>query len=94
MRINLVPDVAIEPGHQWIVLPNTPEGLALGLVLTNNNDEAARFVGDELHVPHNGAVDARIVELIDWLAHVRYSAHSLIQLTFIEEGHKVPESPA
>jgi len=83
--IKLEPDPDIEPGHQWIILPNTTEGLALGTFLTNNDTGAhAQFIDNQLYVPHNAAVDARIVDLINELAHVRFSAPGLVQLELTE----------
>lgn len=86
MKINLHPDISVEPGHQYILLPATDEGRQLAALLTRREqisdlwDEALQAY----KVPHNAQVDARIIELVDWLSHVRFTAHSLLQLTFIE----------
>ncbi len=40
--------------------------------------------GGDLLIPHDAKVDERIVNLIDQLAHARYQAPDLIQMTMKE----------
>jgi len=82
INITLEPDMAIEPGHQWIVVPNDPDGWALLKLLCGNRRIAG--AGDYIRVPHDAKVDAAIVLLIDVLAHVRFQAPDLIQMTMEE----------
>ena len=81
--ITLEPDMNIEPGHQWIVLPNTEAGRAL-LTLLGCEYQPTIKRGNEILVAHDQQVDHAIVQLIDQLAHVRFSAPELIQLTIVE----------
>ena len=89
MDIRLDPDMNIEPGHQVIVLPATSKGNLLARLLTET-DDATPFVwpletsGFEIRIPHTADVDVRIVELIDQLSHVRFSAPGLIQMKMKE----------
>lgn len=82
IHITLEPEFDIEPGHQWIVVPNTKDGHALVRLLTGDRPPIRR--GDQLLVPHDAKVDARILHLIDQLAHARYQAPGLIQMTLKE----------
>lgn len=84
IEIALEPNMNIEPGHQWLVIPDTRDGRALALLL-GGLPLVKR--GGSLLVPHSAPVDERILNLIDQLAHVRYQAPDLIQLTLQE----VPE---
>lgn len=84
IRIDLQPDPNIEPGHQWLVIPNSPEGLALATLLMPRGDAPRVFKGENIYIPHGQSVDQNIVELIDQLAHVRYQAPGLIQMTLQE----------
>lgn len=85
----LEPDMSIEPGHQWIILPTTAEGNALAKLLTGK-EELISFLdvyskgGMTLKIRHDYDVDKNIVKLIDELAHVRFSAPGLIQMTLTE----------
>lgn len=91
MQIDLVPDMSIEPGHQVIKMELAEDSKALSFLLTGErdvwllckNDESAD-TGVSIHIPHTAEVDARIVELIDQLAHVRFSAPGLVQMTMAE----------
>ncbi len=82
IRIALEPEMGIEPGHQWIVVPDTDEGRTLAQLLTGAAPLIQR--GGDLLIPHNTKVDERIVNLIDQLAHARYQAPDLIQMTLRE----------
>lgn len=82
--ITLEPDMNIEPGHQWIVLPADLTGYALADLLLNGSLSKMRTDGASLMIAHDHEVDARIVTLIDELAHVRFLAPNLIQLTMEE----------
>lgn len=82
MRIVLEPELGIEPGHQWLVLSDTPEGRALAFLLMGGLPFVRR--GKQILVPHNERVDRQLVTLIDELAHVRYQAPDLVQLTMEE----------
>ncbi len=82
--ITFQPDMSIEPGHQWIVLPADPTGYALADLLLNGSLSRMRTNGTSLMIAHDHEVDARIVALIDELAHMRFLAPNLIQLTMEE----------
>lgn len=82
IRIALEPDVNIEPGHQWLVLPNTPEGQVMARLLIGSAPTVRR--GEHILIPHDAHVDGQIVELINALAHVRYQSPVLVQLTLKE----------
>jgi len=79
-RIKQAPDASIEPGHQWLVLPNTPDGTALAWLLMDHPDNVD-YQDDGIRIAHTAGVDQILVELIDQLAHVRFSAPGLVQLT-------------
>ena len=81
--IQLEPEASIEPGHQWLVLSDTPEGHALAAVLTGGAPLIKR--GKQILVPHDAKVDEQIVRLINELSHVRYQSPSLVQLQLVEE---------
>jgi len=78
-RIKLVPDADIEPGHQWLVLPYTEQSISLCVLLMGTFQPA--FHDGQICVAHTAEVDERLVALIDQLAHVRFSAPGLVQLT-------------
>lgn len=87
--ITLEPDPAIEPGHQWLILPTTSDGNALAKLLSGKSDvyEFAALDGETalvLRIPHSVEVDRNILHLINLLAHVRFSAPDLVQLSLIE----------
>ncbi|MGB8984143.1 MAG: hypothetical protein WCC12_19905 [Anaerolineales bacterium] len=84
IQITLEAELSVEPGHQQIVIPDTDEGRALVQLLTGTQPLAQR--GSDLLVPHDANVDERMMQLIDQLAHVRYQAPDLIQLTLKEAG--------
>ena len=81
--ITTEPDMNIEPGHQWIVLPDTEEGWSL-LTLFGCENQPTIKRGNEILVAHDQQVDQAIVQLIDELAHVRFSAPGLVQMTMTE----------
>jgi len=81
-KILLEPELSIEPGHQWLVLSDTPEGRALAFLLMGGLPLVKR--GKQILVPHNDRVDQQLVALIDQLAHARYQAPDLVQLTMAE----------
>lgn len=76
------PDMNVEPGHQFIVLPDTEEGAALLTLLGGDHPTIKR--GNEILLAHDYHVDRMIVQLIDELAHVRFSAPGLVQMTLQE----------
>ena len=81
--ITLEPDMNIEPGHQWLVLPATEEGRAL-FQLLGGTVENISTRGGEILLAHDYLVDRNIVALINQLAHVRFSAPDMMQLTMAE----------
>lgn len=83
IHITLEPEASIEPGHQWLVVSDTPEGRALATLLMGGLPLVRR--GSELMIPHDRQADENIVKLINQLAHVRYQSPSLVQLTMVEE---------
>lgn len=82
--ITTEPDMNIEPGHQWLVLPDDVEGDALLTLLDGTTPTIKR--GDNILLAHDYEVDQKIVALIDQLAHVRFSAPGLVQLELTETG--------
>lgn len=82
IQITLEDELSVEPGHRQIVIPDTDEGRALVQLLTGTQPLIQR--GSDLLVPHDANVDERMMQLIDQLAHVRYQAPDLIQLTLKE----------
>ncbi len=82
IHITFEAELGIEPGHQWIVVPDTDEGRALVQLLTGGQPLIQR--GSQFLVPHNADVDEQIVHLIDQLANARYQAPDLIQMTLKE----------
>lgn len=76
------PEARIEPGHQWLIVPNNPEGQALATLLHGRLPLIKR--GDQLMIPHDERADHAIVALIDELARVRYEAPALVQLSMAE----------
>jgi len=86
--ITLKPDMSIEPGHQWLVLENGVQdgidGFFLAALLNDIAPEDWRFVDNKIQIAHTAEVDRRILLLIDELAHIRFSAPGLVQMTMIE----------
>lgn len=86
--ITLEPDMSIEPGHQWLVLENGVQdgidGFFLAALLNDIAPEDWQFVDNKIRIAHTAEVDRRIVLLIDQLAHVRFSAPGLVQLSMGE----------
>ena len=80
------PDMSIDPGHQWLIVPNTVYGRALELILTGDEWEEHPD-DDKLYIAHTADVDTAIGELINTLAHVRFSAPGLVQF-------RLPLAPA
>lgn len=79
--MQLVKDENVEPGHQWILLPKTAQGIALAQILTGG---FVLLADTRIRVAHTAEVDRRIVELVNLLAQVRFSAPDLVQLTLME----------
>lgn len=86
--ITIVPDPNVEPGHQWLHIPVTPAGHALCRLLLGTDPgpfvfktEAGELV---FRMPHDANVDQHMLDVIHMLAHVRFSAPDLIQLTLTE----------
>jgi len=86
ITITLEPDMSIEPGHQVILLPLTSEGVALSKLLLDRAEwSRLEFSeGGSIRIPHSEDVDRKIVQLIDELAHVRFSAPNMVQMTLAE----------
>lgn len=84
-QIIFEPDPNVEPGHQWLVLPNNMAGLALAELLTGGPVDS-HWLDKTIRVPHTADVDGRIVALINQLAHARYSSPSLVQLQLMEDA--------
>jgi hypothetical protein len=82
INIGFRPDPDIEPGHQWLVVNDDVHGRALATLLTGGVPLVQH--GDQILIPHNEQVDRQIMELIDELAHTRFAAPSLVQLTLVE----------
>jgi hypothetical protein len=76
------PDMSIEPGHQWLMIWNNLEGYALAYAIAGQAQ--IRKEGQFLLVAHTQAVDETIMDLINQLAHVRFSAPNLVQITLLE----------
>ena len=91
IRIQLEPDADIEPGHQWLIVPDSTEGRALITLLFGRPALIKR--GGNLLVPHYENVDANIVALIDELARIRYESPVLVQLSLVADpaAHYVHE---
>jgi len=85
LNIILKPEMGIEPGHQFLVVPNNPEGLALVGLLVPRGAAPQIYAGEFIYIPHNVSVDQHILNLIDQLAHARYQAPSLVQLKMVED---------
>jgi hypothetical protein len=81
--ITLEPDPDIEPGHQWIVIPDSENGWALMTLLGCDHQPTIKR-GNEILIAHDQQVDRAIVQLINQLAHVRFSAPDLVQLMLAE----------
>jgi hypothetical protein len=81
INITLKPEMGIEPGHQFLVVPNNPEGLALVGLLMPRGAAPQIYAGEFIYIPHNNSVDQHILNLIDQLAHARFQSPTLVQLT-------------
>lgn len=77
--ISAIADEAIEPGHQWIVIEDTPDGEALAGLLGGGAAEWQPAEG--WRIPHDYAADARLMAMIDLLTDIRFGAPRMIQLT-------------
>lgn len=84
IQIQRKPDLSIEPGHQVLVLPYSEEGCAMARLLTGEHSLSRYLRGEDIQIPHDSMVDARIVDLINTLADIRYQAPQLLQLTMVE----------
>ncbi len=78
IKIKTEPDMSIEPGHQWLVFPKTAYGYFLARLLADCTPIIQEV--DGYRVAHTHTVDCAIVDLIDALAHVRFSAPNLVQI--------------
>ena len=83
LKIAVEPDATIEPGQQWIVLPDTPDGQALARLLTGG----VVFIRRDKHilVPHEEKVDQEIVGLINALGYIRYQSPAMVQLILMAD---------
>lgn len=87
INIQTKPDMSVDPGHQWIVLPRSFNGYAPARLLV---DRAPIIPTDDGYmIPHTYVVDTAIKELIDALAHVRFSAPELVQITLPEAAESI-----
>ncbi len=84
IHITLSPDPDVEPGHQFLVVDNNEKGRALCKLLMGELIGLKIDNGRKLAIAHNADVDREIVELINELARVRFSAPDLVQLTLQE----------
>ncbi len=87
ITITLLPDMSIEPGHQFIEVADDAFGRALASLLTgipHEHIQVNEVETNKISIAHDFIVDARIVKLLDQLAHVRYSSPSLVQMTLSE----------
>ncbi|HJS17312.1 MAG TPA: hypothetical protein VJ785_01090 [Anaerolineales bacterium] len=87
IRIVTEPEARIEPGHQWLIVPDSPSGRALADLLHERRPLIKR--GGSLLIPHDEHVDQVIVQLIDELARVRYESPVLVQLTMVMDEEEV-----
>lgn len=86
--IELIPDAKVEPGHQVLAI-DFERGFYLAALLVeplppeswSYSEDGNRMI---VLVPHTDAVDQKIMDLINELAHVRYSAPNLVQMTLSE----------
>lgn len=94
MILQTKPDMSVEPGHQWLVLPGTDHGYALAMLLAPHLLPKQDDDGNLL-IPHTHVVDTGILELINTLAHVRFSAPGLVQMTLgeVREGRDLTLTP-
>jgi hypothetical protein len=84
IRIRLEPEMSIEPGHQWLVVSDSPEGWALVTLLMGHSKVVVKR-GKDLLIPHDARTDENIIKMINTLAHVRYQSPELVQLTMIAD---------
>jgi hypothetical protein len=77
LKITTEPDSSIEPGHQWIIISNTPKGRGMAAVLSGRLPDSA---GD-LRLAHDQAVDEMLITLVDLAADLRITSPHLVQLT-------------
>ena len=78
-RIAAQTALEITPGHQRLLITNDDAGRAL-MALLDPTLEAAGD-GGWLTVPHTAEVDARLLELFNLCAAIRFAAPNLVQLT-------------
>lgn len=76
--IKTEPDQSVEPGHQQLVISDTPLGGALSYFLTSSVLAPAK--DGYLHFKHDYIVDDRLLSLVDLAAHIRLTAPGMIQL--------------
>lgn len=86
IRIVALDDLSIEPGHQWLGFSVEGGGAQLAALLDpdfENRPEAAHLRAEHpgwLWLPHNHAVDDRLLELFDAVTAIRIGAPQLMQL--------------
>jgi hypothetical protein len=85
LKITTQPDSSIEPGHQWIIISDTPKGRGMASVLSGRL-LTAPTVGTDLRLAHDFEVDEMLKLLFDLVAEIRVTAPSLIQLPLIKKG--------
>jgi hypothetical protein len=77
-------DMSIEPGHQWLIIPVIGGAYLARLLVGTGASEYCDAITGTYRIPHTAEVDEQIVALINTLAHVRFSAPGLVQLTMEE----------
>lgn len=73
-------DPDIEPGHQYLLISNTPLGRALATILTSAIRPEPAADG-YLNIAHDYQVDENLMLLVNLAAHIRMTAPDMIQLT-------------
>jgi hypothetical protein len=91
-------DMSIEPGHQWLIIPVIGGAYLARLLVGTGASEYCDATTGTYRIPHTAEVDERIVALINALAHARFSAPGLVQLTMDEavgdQGSAVSHQPS
>jgi hypothetical protein len=77
LKITTEADPTIEPGHQWIILSNTPKGRGMAAVLSGRLPQT----DGDLRLAHDQAADEMLILLVDLAADLRITAPHLVQLT-------------
>lgn len=73
------PDANVEPGHQKLLISNTPLGRAFVIVFASIFTPRPDANG-YLCIPHDYMMDERLLFMINLAAHVRMTAPEMMQL--------------